>query len=294
MELADCATSEALVAAILKQAPDMPIPVPVEEIASQLDITSIRDLETDGFEGGLLAFEDRSSGTILVNARSNRQRRRFTIGHELGHFLNPWHKPHGAEGFRCTARDMRLGRAKVGDRAAQMEVEANRFSAGLLLPLPHFQKDLARLKTIDVGHVLSLATRYDMSKESTARRYVEENDEPSAAVVSQNGKLLRCYRHKSFPFVDVRAGQPLPGGSATARLELGEGTCSGWAEVDGGLWLDTNRGRGSRTVYEQVLAQQQGFRLTLLTVEDTATIANEEEEDEEQTLEAAWTPRFRK
>jgi Zn-dependent peptidase ImmA (M78 family) len=81
-----------------------------------------------------------------------------------------------------------LLKARVGDRAAKMEVETNRFSADMLFPRPYFRKDLARMRIVDVGHIVTLAERYDMSIESTARSYVEEHDEPAAAVVSQHGK----------------------------------------------------------------------------------------------------------
>ena len=38
------------------------IPVPIEEIARDVDITDIRSLEIDGFEGGLVAFDDKVDG----------------------------------------------------------------------------------------------------------------------------------------------------------------------------------------------------------------------------------------
>lgn len=285
MELADCGTPEALVVAILKQVPEMPIPVPVEIIARQLGISDIRHLEATGFEGGLIAFADKSDGVILVNSRNSSPRRqRFTIGHELGHFLNPWHKATGPDGFRCTSRDMALSNAQPGNRAAQMEVEANRFAADLLFPRPYFRKDLARSKTIDVEQIVALAKRYDMSKESTARRYVEEHDEPAAAIISQHGKLIHVYRHKTFPFIECSHGSSLPASSATARATVKESEATEWIEIDGAVWLAVQRGRRSPKLYEQVLGQQNGFRLTLVTLDDDA------DSDDEEDVERAWSP----
>lgn len=263
----------------------MPIPVPVETIAHQLGIGEIRRLEATGFEGGLIAFDDKSDGVILVNSRSNNPRReRFTIGHELGHFLSPWHKASGADGFRCTSRDMARSKAQPNDRAAQMEVEANRFAADLLFPRPYFRKDLARSKAVDVEHVVALAKRYDMSKESTARRYVEEHDEPAAAIVSQHGKLIHVYRHKAFPFIECNPGSPLPATSATVRLTIKENEATDWTEIDGGVWLAAQRGQRSPKLYEQVLGQQKGFRLTLITLDDN------DDTDDEEDVERAWSP----
>jgi Zn-dependent peptidase ImmA (M78 family) len=289
MELADCGSPDALVVAILKQVPDMPVPIPIEEIARQLDIIDIRALETDNFEGGLIAFEDKSRGTILVNEKSPRQRQRFTVGHELGHFLIPTHKPKDEGGFRCSSKDMRQNTFKPADRAVQMEVEANRFAAGLLMPPEFFRKDLARLRGADIEHIIRLAKRYDTSKEATARRYVDSHDELCAVIVSRGGKVLRMYRPSSFPFIETGHGQPIPTQSLTARFNPSNKSISEWHEMDGSVWLSTQYGHRAPTVYEQVLTQSNGFRLTLLNVE-----ASSDSEEEDEDLADSWTPRFHK
>lgn len=287
MKLADCGAPEALAAAILRQVPDIPVPVPVEEIASHLDITEIRRVETEGFEGGLIAWADKSDGVILVNKSGSRQRQRFTTGHELGHFLNPWHMPKDAEGFRCTSRDMRATRAKPGDRATQMEVEANVFAAELLMPKPLFQRDLRGRRGLDVSHILALARKYDMSKESTARRYAELQDEACAVVISHNGKVRCCYRHKEFPYLSVKPGDPVPAFSIAVSDRLTPGEVSDWNEIDRAIWSNT---RKASLMLEQTLVQQQGFRLTLLALPES-----DEDEEEEQDTFAVWdAPRFRR
>jgi Zn-dependent peptidase ImmA (M78 family) len=77
-----------------------------------------------------MMFPDRSSGTILVNESAGNRRRRFTIGHELGHFLLPWHTLRSGQGFLCSSKDMAVFRAKPGgDRYIEMEAQANRASS---------------------------------------------------------------------------------------------------------------------------------------------------------------------
>src|SRR5690606_29955677 len=141
MDLADFGSPEKIAQGILDQIPDMTLPVPVEELARQLDIIDITDLDTSAFEGGLLTDENKGQGIILVNPNSPRQRKRFTIGHELGHFLCPTHKPKTADGFLCSSEDMTKSFAGKAEAAARMEVEANRFSALLLMPTPLFRRD---------------------------------------------------------------------------------------------------------------------------------------------------------
>jgi hypothetical protein len=283
MDLADCTTPEALLAVIHKQQGGaFPIPVPVEEWALALDITAIEDLETEGFEGGLIMFSDRNSGTILVNRHSDRRRRRFTVGHELGHFLLPWHTPRSGQGFLCSKQDMAVFRAKPGgDRYMQMEAEANRFSAGLLMPQAPFRADLRARRNFEVLHVVELADRYDASKEATARRCADLHDDPIAIVISRHGKILRVYPGRDFPRLAVWNGQPVPSASLTQRAALPPGQASAWDETPADLWLVRARGN----VCEQALGQKEGFRLTLLTFEPES---DDPEEDED--VKRAWAP----
>src|SRR5947209_5311698 len=81
--------------------------VPIHAIVGALDIVHVREEWLPGMEGALVMTPDRNRGAIFANARSSRQRRRFTIAHELGHFLNPWHAPPSPVAFACTAEDLR-------------------------------------------------------------------------------------------------------------------------------------------------------------------------------------------
>lgn len=266
MDLADFGSLDDIAVEIFRLEPDLPVPVPVEDLARQLDVSDIKTLETQGFEGGLVTDAEKSRGVILVNTSSRVERRRFSVGHELGHFLSPWHKPLRSEGFLCTADDMRMDWASKQNRAAEMEVEANRFSAQILMPRTRFRLDMRRRQGCDLEHVLALARDYVTSKEATARRYIDLHDEPCAAVVSQNGVVLRVYRNEDFPYVDVRKGLPVPPGSITSDKNIAPGAPTDTEEIDGSTWLPSTRGRRCPMLYEQVLVQQDGFRMTLLSL----------------------------
>src|SRR6185437_10705677 len=137
------------------------VPVPIEELARQLDIREIAPLETEGFEGGLLTDEARSSGIILVNGAARRGRRRFTIGHELGHFLIPTHKPKKGSEFLCSRDDMRRWSDKDQDSYVRMEVQANEFSALILMPPPLWRKEIAAYGDPALSQVVALAGKFD-------------------------------------------------------------------------------------------------------------------------------------
>ncbi|CAO4163161.1 hypothetical protein CLBKND_00091 [Methylorubrum aminovorans] len=90
MDFADAGSPEALVKRILQAEPNLPLPVPIKELCARLGILRIKNLNADEFEGGLVTDAKRSEGTILAK-RGGEPRRRFTIAHELGHFLMAHH-----------------------------------------------------------------------------------------------------------------------------------------------------------------------------------------------------------
>ncbi len=291
-DLADFNSPDRIADAIIHLIPDLPIPVPVDELALMLDIISIEDDDFEGFEGTLLLNDIEKSAGIIGVKRTipiQRQRRRFTIGHELCHFLAPFHKPLSGILFQCSSEDMHLSFARKEDPAARMEVEANRFSARILMPEPHFRRDLRLRKGAEIDHILAFAERYDTSKEATARRYVDLQDEPCAIVVSHNGQVLRFYRHEDFPFIDIERGDPVPNGSLTAKTYLTTGVPSNSEEMDGGLWLSGYLDHRIPMIYEQVIPQSDEYRLTLLSLAE-----DPEEIEEEEKLEESWTPKFKR
>ena len=92
---------------------------------------------------------------------------------------------------------------KAGERARQMEVEANEFAAELLMPAHLFQASLDRRAGIDLDHVLSLADEFFVSREAAARRYVALSDEPAAVIFSKEGAIRYVKKHPKFPSLNV-------------------------------------------------------------------------------------------
>ena len=290
MELADLSSPDALVEGILKQVPDMPIPVPIMDIARSVDITEIKSINAAGFEGGLITDRNKSTGVILVKRGSPRQRKRFTVGHELGHFLMPFHLPVEGTKFMCTIDDMRRS-AFPGtmDQAMRMEVEANHFAASILIPATLFRRDIARSTVSDLDLLLSLADKYDTSKEATARRFCELNETPSAVVFSKDGLFTYSVRGQGFPFISLRRGETIPKESPTACYSGAQGEISSTVAVDGHLWVDAEP-YCNHQLLEKTLPQIDGHRLTLLQIDEEKI----EEAEEEEDLIESYTPRFRK
>ena len=78
-----------------------------------------------------------------------------------------------------------------------------------------------------------------------------------------------------FPHLDVwRRGDIIPLDTLTRNFDGRSGTSSEWQEHDSEVWLrNSNK---YKSVQEQVLVQENGYRITLLTLDDEV---DEDEED---------------
>jgi hypothetical protein len=252
-------TPDRLAAAIHLQLQHKNGAVPVYEIAESLDIIEIRHASLKGLEGAVVTTPDRNVGSIVVNSSSAPPRRRFTLAHELGHFLNPWHRPSDPSGgFSCSRADMGVGwkrpSAPVSIHMTQ-EIEANRFAIELLAP-PRLMRPYLR-GIPDLAKVLSLARGLELSREAGARRYVEMLEQPSALILSADGVVRYVDRHREFPFVACQRGQRSP-----ALPSPADGTgLSAHEDAEQSDWL-ARPASGSLVV--QTLTQRGGYAITLL------------------------------
>src|ERR1700676_312683 len=139
MKLSDLGSPEALAACIISHIPDIEVPIPLTRLAEAVGIVQIIGQQTGSFEGVLVTNSAKSTGSIAYNEASRPERRRFTIAHELGHFLMPLHGPNA----QCAKVDMSILTTKDSNRAR--EAEANRFAAALLMPRELFLRDMRRL-----------------------------------------------------------------------------------------------------------------------------------------------------
>jgi Zn-dependent peptidase ImmA (M78 family) len=143
--------------ALLRQNAISRPPVPVEKIADNLEL-EVRYAPYDGDLSGALV---RSKGEtyIGVNSSDHSNRQRFTIAHELGHFiLHRGITIHVDKDFRVNLRD---GDSSKG--VDSNEMEANRFAAELLMPTRFLVKDIERLSGMNQAELNSLARRYKVS-----------------------------------------------------------------------------------------------------------------------------------
>jgi len=134
------------------------LPVPVEDVADScfgLLVREVEDLSAAPGAPGLRAGQSFSGlllpgrGEIWVNASEARDwppRRRFTIGHELGHWC--MHRE-DAEGIYCRNAVVSMPDPGRPGGPPAREEEANLFAAALLMPARLVQRQYRRERDFD-------------------------------------------------------------------------------------------------------------------------------------------------
>ena len=121
----------------------------IEEIAKVVGIKEINFLSNIEFEGALLANAGKTQGIIACNAKANDERKRFTIAHELGHFLIPTH----SHNITCISSSISYENRKT---FINKEQEANCFASNILVPQYFLKEELKKIKYFDLEDVCNL------------------------------------------------------------------------------------------------------------------------------------------
>jgi hypothetical protein len=283
IELADISGPKRLASKLHEQIGVITGPVPIEEIARALDIVDIKVERFDGFEGMLLTDAARRQGAILANRKGGERRARFTIAHELGHFLLERHVLSDAKGFRCRAPDMREDR--VDTQRTRQETQANQFAAEVLCPKPIAMCYMTG--DPDLRDAVRMRDELDISLEATVRRMIDLRPEPLSAVWSHEGQVRYVCSGGEFPYVICRPKSRLPQDAPAARAVARGQKCL--TPVEDALphtWTD----RPGVAIREQTRVGANGYAVTLLQFGD------EDHDDgggDDELLPELDTPGFR-
>lgn len=131
-------------------------PVRLSALAEALGLTVLSAPLPNGISGEIRPDPARPGHYIIrVNKNDPARRQRFTVAHEIGHFL--LHRDQIGTGIT----DDVLYRSSLSDRR---EAQANRIAADLLMPEPLVREWFERAKTLRVDDVLNfLADKFNVS-----------------------------------------------------------------------------------------------------------------------------------
>jgi Zn-dependent peptidase ImmA (M78 family) len=169
-------------------------PIDVEVIARDISsrqpdpIIKIAGAELDDFEGGL--FKRKKGWFLVYNDQvQSKGRINFTMAHELGHYL--LHREQG-DSFQCGTEDL----LDWGSTVRQMEVEADKFAAMLLMPLDDYRSQIGSAP-VNLDMLGECAERYAVSLLAAMRQWLEFTPKRAVMVVSREGFIKWSWSSKS-------------------------------------------------------------------------------------------------
>ena len=122
-------------------------PIDVEELVRRYASLHYEAISIKGVDGVCIDLKVvGKTPKVIINSLNPPARRRFTLAHELGHVLVPWHKG--------TIVDYLDAAGELGNLAeySAIETEANEFAAELLMPESWILREISRLEDLAALH----------------------------------------------------------------------------------------------------------------------------------------------
>lgn len=229
----------------------------LEDVAGALSLR-IRRVVSTGFDGAQFPAEGQPGGLVVVNKRiGGVGRQRFTIAHEIGHYVL---QNHGSRG-PCRKQDIKAWQ----EDGRKEEEAANRFASELLLPA----EQVGRI-VCDRGSSMATAKfirdEFKTSLTAAAFRCVELGESESVLVRTVNGVVESFLPSKTWRyFVNVKSTL----GSGTLAIRLSEargvteikGVVSGLAWCSGHMYMEL----GAEVLEDSILLGGHNTILSILT-----------------------------
>lgn len=227
----------------------------------------VRNVRSAGFDGTLVRSKSTQKGIIGIRESIREQgRKRFTVAHEIGHYVIPNHR------FLknvCSGKIIDSYRSTLN----KAELEANHFAAELLLPASAVRTRLEGDPSFE--RISSVAEEFETSFSATTRRFVDLTGSSVAMIWQKAGKAEWVHRSDAFTYY-LPMGEIPSSKSMAGRLFAGRTGGNGFESVDPVLWLTRRDAEKVDVVLEHSLdLPNYDAVLTLLWVVKTKNSAEE-------------------
>jgi Zn-dependent peptidase ImmA (M78 family) len=230
---------------------------PAEELLTGLGITDPADIELEAIahcvgveveyrrlancEAQIVGYRDRA--VVYVSIETPPHRRRFSTGHELGH----WHH-HRGQSFVCRSSD--IGQP-IDDRSKNAERQADAYSGDLILPPFMVGPRLERMGEISLDVVADLASKFKASVTAAAIRTIRMTRQPLILVA--HDLLGRNWQWPSITAGGMRVRDDVDSRSSAFISMVGGNKASSARKEPANYWFD-------RRHVEQFDVRVQSFR----------------------------------
>ena len=216
-------------------------PIDPLDVAKRLGL-GVEYCDSSGFKGALVCSKETRAGTILIkNSIREDGRRRFTIAHEIGHYVLPHH---GAKGSVCGSKDVESWDRSLPDE----ESEANDFASELLIPRSLVGPGLVGSKP--TFHLIREISRvFDASLTASAFRTMGLTSFRAAIVWSTSG-VIRWFKASEEFMAFVSVKNPVAKGTYAHDCFRGLKVPDDLKSVRAELWLAESKRHNAEYVQE--------------------------------------------
>ena len=244
------------------------------EVTSADPIVQVVGEAFDDFDGMLKASSDQSKWMIIYNTNCTEGRQRFTIAHELGHYI--LHRK-DQQLFQCVN-----SRASANEGMERnIEKEADEFAVALLMPLDDFRR---QIKSKEPGFELfsHLAERYGVSLTAAALRWINVAPKRAVLVASRDGFMLwassnQAAYNSGAVFATRKNTIELPESALAVRED--SPAYGAKQKVPAHYWFE-NEHPELELIETMVATEQYDYTLTLLLLPDIDGGYDDDREDE--------------
>jgi hypothetical protein len=245
-------------------------PTPAERLLIELGVSSPKEIDLeaiawdagaevryaplDSCEARIIGFGNRA--IITVEESSIPARKRFSVGHELGHW-----KFHRGRSFVCRKDD--IGTRLARD-ANDPERIADAYSADLLMPAFLIRPLARKMGRFTFEAVDELRDQFQVSREAMTRRMIDIEPEPAVLIRHSSRKMIWFRRTRSVPDrwfprneIDAESGamEVLYGAAQRSRRQI----------IGADAWFYERSGSEDLEVFEQSQKLSNGDVMTIVT-----------------------------
>lgn len=162
--------TESFINSIFSNNSEIDLPIKIESIVKDLNIDLVKYTFDDDISGVLVLSG--SQPTIGINHNHSEVRKRFTIAHELGHYI--LHRDKGNVMFMDKVL-YRKNSEEYNVKDERLEKEANYFAANLLMPEAAVRKWFAKSEQTDFyedSNIKNLAEKFKVSSSAMTYRLI--------------------------------------------------------------------------------------------------------------------------
>lgn len=231
---------------------------PLYEIAYGLGIYDIQEKPLKGIEGSLIVPPGKFEGAILINSAQDKRRKRFTIAHELGHFVHPLHHPENNESFECKSSHMQNLQSNP-----EKENQANIFAAELLLPTAKIKAFVTANENPSLEDIFMFSESHDVSMAATIRSISKHLQKQTIFMFHENNLMRYFDSTPQFSFPKFKKHLCLSENCFAFHLKQSPNSFSKTYEVAAKVWI---KHPSASTITEQTFTQENGHGITMLNL----------------------------